>query len=77
MPEGIMMEDGNSGFVRGKVIFLWTRLSIAIPSWIPPEHGQLQHPFTGVFLSMDAAVMEDILNLAIHGISLCCCHIAV
>lgn len=60
MQEGIVTGDGDSLFTRGKSLFRWTRLSIAIPSWIPPKHGQLQHQFTVLFLSTSAAVTEDV-----------------
>lgn len=60
MPGGIVTGDGDSPFARGKSLSRWTRLSIAIPSWIPPKCGQLQHHFTVLFLSTSAAVTEDV-----------------
>lgn len=60
MLEGIVTGDGDSLSVRRKSLFRWTRLSIAIPSWIRPQCGQLQRRFTVRFLSTTAAVMEDV-----------------
>lgn len=60
MLEGIMMGEDSIPFTRGKSFFHWTRLSIAIPFWIPPKCGQLQHHFTVLFLSMNAVVAQDV-----------------